>query len=69
MIIPYGAMFRTGGSWNVYVVTQGRAQRRTVELLRRSGRFAALAAGVEVGDRVIVYPSDRVAPGLRVDVR
>ena len=38
-------------------------------LLRRSGRFAALTAGVEVGDRVIVYPSDRVAPGLRVDVR
>jgi HlyD family secretion protein len=68
-IVPAGALFRTGETWNVYVAQDGRAQRREVTLLRRSGRFAALTAGVEVGDRVIVYPSDRVAPGLRVDVR
>ena len=68
-IVPAGALFRTGETWNVYVAQDGRAQRREVALLRRSGRFAALTAGVEVGDRVIVYPSDRVAPGLRVDVR
>jgi HlyD family secretion protein len=68
-IVPSGALFRTGETWNVYVVSEGRAQRRTVELLRRSGRFAAVTAGVQPGDRVIVYPSDRIAAGVRVDAR
>jgi HlyD family secretion protein len=68
-IIPSGALFRTGESWNVYVVSDGRAQRRTVELLRRSGRSAAVAAGVQSGERVIIYPSDRVASGIRVETR
>jgi len=68
-IIPSGALFRTGEKWSVYVVIKGRAQRRAVELLRRSGRFAAVTAGVQPGDRVIVYPSDRIAPDVRVETR
>lgn len=68
-IIPSGALFRTGENWNVYVVSEGRAQRRTVELLRRSGRFTALAAGLQSGEQVIIYPSDRIASGIRVENR
>lgn len=68
-IVPTGALFRTGEQWNVYAVQDGRAQRRTVELLRRSGRFAAVTAGVQPGDHVIVYPSDRIAPDVRVKPR
>jgi HlyD family secretion protein len=68
-IIPSGALFRTGESWNVYVTSDGRAQRRTVELLRRSGRFAAVTAGVQSGEHVIIYPSDRIASGIRVETR
>ena len=68
-IVPAGALFRTGENWNVYVVNDGRAQRRSVNLLRRSGRFAAVTAGVRRGDRVIVYPSDRIAPDVRVETR
>jgi len=68
-IVPAGALFRTADNWNVYVAKDGRAQRREVTLLRRSGRFAAVTAGVQPGDRVIVYPSDRIAPGVRVDMR
>ena len=68
-IVPSGALFRTGEGWSVYVVNDGRAQRRAVELLRRSGRFAAVTAGVQPGDRVIVYPSDRIAPDVRVETR
>lgn len=66
-IIPNGALFRTGDQWNVYVVADGRAQLRAVKLLRRSGRAAAVSAGLQPGERVIVYPSDRVAPDVRVE--
>ena len=68
-IIPSGALFRTGEGWSVYVVSDGRVQRRTVDMLRRSGRLAAVTAGVQPGDNVIVYPSDRIAPGVRVEIR
>lgn len=69
IIIPSGALFRTGENWNVYVVSEGRAQRRTVELLRRSGRVAAVSAGLQSGEHVIIYPSDRIASGIRVEMR
>lgn len=68
-IIPTGALFRRGDTWSVYLVNNGRAQEREVKLLRRSGRFAAVAAGLAPGQPIIVYPSDRVASGVRVDVR
>ena len=68
-IIPAGALFRRGDSWNVYVVKDGRAQVREIKILRRSGRLAAVAAGLTAGEIVIVYPSDRVSPGVRVGLR
>jgi HlyD family secretion protein len=69
IIIPSGALFRVGDNWNVYVVSDGRAHSRTVELLRRSGRLAAVTAGLQPGENVIVYPSDRIAPRTRVQSR
>jgi HlyD family secretion protein len=68
-IVPSGALFRRGEEWSVYVVDGGRAQSRPVTLLRRSGRMAAVASGVAAAERVIVYPSDRIAAGVRVEAR
>jgi HlyD family secretion protein len=68
-IVPAGALFRRGDQWNVYVVKDGRAQIQEVQVLRRSGRFAAIASGLNQGEAVIVYPSDRVASGVRVALR
>jgi len=62
-------LFRCGGSWNVYVVKDGRAEVRGVQILRRAGRVAAIASGLNQGEPVIVYPSDRVAPGVSVAPR
>jgi HlyD family secretion protein len=68
-LVPTGALFRIGDTWNVYVVTNGRAERRAVAVLRRSGRVTAITSGLTAGDTVIVYPSDRIAPGVRVETR
>ncbi|MCW5746505.1 MAG: HlyD family efflux transporter periplasmic adaptor subunit [Alphaproteobacteria bacterium] len=68
IMVPAGALFRRGESWYAYVVDAGRAQLRTVQLLRRSGRVAAVTGGLATGEQVIVYPSDRIAPGVRVAV-
>ena len=55
--------------WMAFVVVNGRAQLRSVSSLRRSGRLAAVSEGLAVGDRVIVYPSDRVVAGASVIAR
>jgi HlyD family secretion protein len=68
-IIPTGALFRHGDQWNVFVVKDGRAQIRDVRLVRRSGRLAAIDAGLNEGEAVIVYPGDRVVSGGRVTTR
>lgn len=68
-IVPTGALFRLGEHWNLYVMVGNRVQVRTVTLLRRSGRLAAIAEGVTPGERVVVYPSDRISPGVRVEAR
>ena len=65
-VIPAGALFRRGDTWNVYVVEDGRARSRAIGLLRRSGRLAAVREGLATGERVIVYPSDQISPGVRV---
>jgi HlyD family secretion protein len=48
------------------VISDGRAALRSVEVQRRSGGLAALSAGLQPGEQVIVYPSDSIAPGVRV---
>ena len=62
-IVPDGVLFRKGDDWSVFLVVAGRAELRPVSLMRRSGRLAAVSSGLAVGDRVIVYPSDRIVAG------
>lgn len=66
LIVPSGALFRQGTAWHTYVISDGRAALRSVEVQRRSGGLAALSAGLQPGEQVIVYPSDSIAPGVRV---
>jgi HlyD family secretion protein len=68
-IIPAGALFRRGDRWNVFIVKDGRVELRDVQVLRRSGRLAAIASGLNQGEVVIVYPSDRVTSGARIGAR
>lgn len=68
-IIPAGALFRRGDGWSVYVAVEGRAQPRAIELIRRSRGFAAVRSGLTPGERVIVYPSDQIGPGVRVELK
>lgn len=64
--VPAGALFRHATSWAVYRVVDGRATVQDVEVGRRSGTEAQILRGLQEGDQVIVYPSDRVRGGVRV---
>jgi HlyD family secretion protein len=64
--VPYSALFRAGDSWAVFVLKGDRAVLRTVEVGHENGLNAEVIAGLSAGERVVVYPSDRVEDGARV---
>lgn len=64
--IPSSALFRDGNGWAAFVVEQGKAARRSMQIGQRSGLRAQVLSGIKEGERVIVHPDDRVRDGVRV---
>ena len=67
LAVPIGALFRQGADWAVYVIADGRAQLRKVQLGARNTEHAEVTEGLVEGDAVIVHPSDRVSDGVEVN--
>jgi HlyD family secretion protein len=63
---PASSLFRHGSDWNVFAVEDGRARRRTVEVGHGNAFEFEVKGGLDVGDRVILHPSDLVYDGVRV---
>lgn len=64
--VPVSALFRTEGGWGVFVVEDGRAVLRRVELGQRGRRDVEVRSGLDAGEDVILYPSEDVEEGARV---
>lgn len=69
LTLPTSALFRVQQRWMVFVLTQGRAATRAVTLGPRNAVEALVDSGVVEGEQVIVYPSDAVRDGVRVQAR
>jgi HlyD family secretion protein len=66
---PAGALFRSGDRWAAFVVEGGRARLRHLEVAERSAAEVAVVAGLVVGERLILHPTDKVSDGVRVAPR
>jgi HlyD family secretion protein len=66
---PVGALFRRGQGWAVFVLEDGRARLRPVEVARRNGAEAMIAHGLNPGDALVVYPPDALEDGTRVKLQ
>ncbi|MEQ8787807.1 MAG: HlyD family efflux transporter periplasmic adaptor subunit [Pirellulaceae bacterium] len=64
--VPTSALFRKGNEWAVFRDDSGVAALRTVEIGRRNPLEVEIVSGLEAGDRVIIYPSDRIEDGASV---
>ncbi|MCB1624181.1 MAG: HlyD family efflux transporter periplasmic adaptor subunit, partial [Pseudomonadales bacterium] len=64
--IPTSAIFRRQNAWRTFVVEDGRAHLRAVEIGRRGTEYAQVLGGLNEGARVIVFPSDLIDDGIRV---
>jgi HlyD family secretion protein len=67
--LPTSALFREAEAWAVYVIEDGRARRRAVEVGHQSPEEAEVLSGLSPGDRVVLHPSDTLAEGARVKER
>jgi HlyD family secretion protein len=69
VIAPANAVFREGGEWFAFRIEAGRAVRVPIEVGRRSDVDAWITEGLEPGDRVVLYPGERIEDGVRIDER
>jgi HlyD family secretion protein len=67
--VPTAALFRNGEEWAVFVVEDGRAALREVQVGQEGGLRSELLGGVGEGERVIVHPGNTVRDGVRVSAR
>ncbi|MGC1441179.1 MAG: efflux transporter periplasmic adaptor subunit, partial [Burkholderiaceae bacterium] len=66
LLVPIGALVRDDQGWHVYVVENNEAQLRRVDVAARNQSRVWIISGLEVGDKVIVYPPETLAQGSRV---
>jgi len=64
--VDTGALFRCAQSWCVFVIEQGSARRRTVDIGPRNELEAQVLAGLKAQEVVIRYPGSALEEGLRV---
>ncbi len=64
--VPIGALTRFGARWGTYVVADGRARRRQLEIGHRNDETAEVVSGLRPGEQVILHPTDEIADGIRV---
>lgn len=67
--IPASALFRQGDGWAVFVVEDGQARRRAVEIGQRGGLAVEIRSGLTEGERVVTHPDDALQEGAAVRIR
>ena len=75
--VPVSAVFPWPGpgpaqaadTMGVFVVEEGRARLRAVQVVARNGSLAWVRSGLAPGEVVIAYPPPAVAEGVRVKPR
>jgi HlyD family secretion protein len=67
LIAPLGSLSRTGETWTVFVIDhESLARERPVTLGRREATKVEILAGLTRGERVIVFPGDKVKDGTAI---
>lgn len=66
---PASALFQDGDQWRVFVVQEGRARARAVQVGHRNPFEVEITGGLAAGDQVVRQPTDKLSDGVRVATR
>jgi HlyD family secretion protein len=69
LLVPPSALGQEAGEWIAFVVRNGRAERRAVRIGERNGLDAQVLDGLAEGEEVVLFPSDLVRDGVRLEGR
>ncbi|MEM8589987.1 MAG: HlyD family efflux transporter periplasmic adaptor subunit [Pseudomonadota bacterium] len=64
--VPLGSLFREGGDWALFRIVDGVATLTPVEVGAINAVAAEIHGGLEQGETLVLYPSDRIADGVSV---
>ena len=64
--VPGSALFRFDNAWALFVVEEGRAHQRRVEIGRRGGIYVQILSGLKTGTTVVNHPGDTIVDGCQV---
>ncbi len=64
--VPGSSLFRLDDEWALFIVEEGRARQRRVEIGRRGGIYVQILSGIEAGATVINHPGDTIVDGCQV---
>ncbi len=67
--VPSSALLRENGDWAVFVVDNGKAQLRTLRIEKNNGTEASVLQGLQVNEKVILYPAAELGDGMAVEQR
>jgi HlyD family secretion protein len=67
--LPLGALFRQTDKWAVFTAEGGQARLRMVVVGQRNNLEVEVREGLDPGEQVILYPSDRIAEGVAITER
>ncbi len=69
LTVPLGSLFKNKEKWAVFVVLNGRAQLREIEISKRNDQVAMVKSGLNPGDHILLFPSDKVRDGQTVQIQ
>jgi HlyD family secretion protein len=69
LLVSTAALVRDGQQWRVFVVVDGHARARPVQLQDRNADVAWLKDGLREKEAVVLYPGSMVTDGVAVKVR
>jgi HlyD family secretion protein len=67
--VPAAALFRQGQEWSVYKIAGDRAVLQRVDIGQHNATDAQVIGGLSAGDRVVLYPADRIRAGVGIRER
>lgn len=67
--VPVSALFRHGDGWSLFVIENGKAKRRDVEIGHRNQSEVEIRNGLEADAQIVLHPSNEMKDGAQVEVR
>lgn len=69
LLVPTAAVFQQQSEWATFKLVKGKAVRTAISLKERGPVHSVVESGLSEGDKIILYPGDRIREGVKIEAR